>query len=89
MSNNLNQATSNGSNDIYNLNTQTGTASVGYVHTHAGTSVVNIPGSVITASNIPYSAPDRRTVTIEPKNFGYLVTIGCQSFAIESPERLC
>lgn len=31
----------------------------------------------------------RREITITPLHYGYDVRVGCQKFAIESPEKLC
>ncbi len=37
----------------------------------------------------PYTLNDRvRSISINPQNYGYCVQVGCQSFAIETKEKL-
>lgn len=44
---------------------------------------------LLVAEAEPVGFPDfLKTVRIEPLNYGFMVNVGCQSFAIESTEKL-
>lgn len=45
-----------------------------------------IPSPQVNVAPPPY--PNGRQINIEPINFGYIVKVGCQNFAIETKEKL-